>query len=67
MWKSVSIGKKDIKSRTIGRPYVHCRKSSGIKREYICIATSEIERLFNSICRWIDNRSPGAIVYGRPG
>lgn len=30
------------------------------------LPTNEIVRMYNAVKRWLDNRSPGAIVYGRP-
>lgn len=30
------------------------------------LATNEINRLSNEVTKWIENRTPGAIVYGRP-
>ncbi|MEC2375946.1 ATP-binding protein [Bacillus thuringiensis] len=30
------------------------------------LATNEIERLYDTVHRWITNRTPGGIVYGRP-
>lgn len=30
------------------------------------IPTNEIVRMYNTVKRWLDNRTPGAIVYGRP-
>ncbi len=62
----MSVPERNISSpEQIGRPYVTAG-SHPIENGRYLIATSEIERLFNAICQWIDNRSPGAIVYGRP-
>lgn len=47
------------------RPYIP-KGSHPVENGRYLIATNEIERLFDSICQWVDNRSPGAIVYGRP-
>ncbi|MBD5797377.1 AAA family ATPase [Bacillus pseudomycoides] len=30
------------------------------------LATNEIQRLYEAVHRWITNRSPGGIIYGRP-
>ncbi|MEB2493833.1 ATP-binding protein [Peribacillus frigoritolerans] len=47
------------------RPYVP-KGSHPVENGSYLIATNEIERLFDAICQWVDNRAPGAIVYGRP-
>ncbi len=52
-------------SEQLGRPYVP-KGSHPVENGRYLIATNEIDRLFESICQWIDNRAPGAIVYGRP-
>ncbi|WP_409362680.1 ATP-binding protein [Bacillus safensis] len=47
------------------RPYVS-KGSHPVENGRYLIATNEIDRLYDSICHWINNRAPGAIVYGRP-
>ncbi|WP_164219784.1 ATP-binding protein [Virgibacillus sp. YIM 98842] len=30
------------------------------------ISTNEIDRMYQTVIKWIENRTPGAIIYGRP-
>lgn len=30
------------------------------------ISTNEIDRMYQTVLQWIENRMPGAIIYGRP-
>lgn len=30
------------------------------------LSTNEINRMYQTVIKWIDNRTPGAIIYGRP-
>lgn len=47
------------------RPYVP-KGSHPIETGNYNLPTSEILNLYNEISRWINNRAPGAIIYGRP-
>jgi hypothetical protein len=47
------------------RPYVP-KGSHPIETGNYNLPTAEILKLYDGISRWINNRAPGAIVYGRP-
>ncbi len=47
------------------RPYIP-KGSHPIETGNYNLPTCEILNLYDEISRWINNRSPGAIVYGRP-
>ncbi len=47
------------------RPYVP-KGVHPIETGRYLIATNEIERMYQTISKWIQNRSPGGIIHGRP-
>ncbi|WJQ78967.1 ATP-binding protein [Brevibacillus brevis] len=47
------------------RPYVP-KGTHPIETGRYLIATNEINRMYLMVKQWIDNRAPGAIIYGRP-
>lgn len=49
----------------INRPFVP-KGFHPVETGRYLIPTNEIVRMYNTVKRWLDNRAPGAIVYGRP-
>lgn len=49
----------------ISRPYIP-KGTHPIETGKYLISTNEIDRMYQTVIRWIENRIPGAIIYGRP-
>jgi hypothetical protein len=47
------------------RPFVP-KGTHPIETGRYLLLTNEIEKLFSTVKNWIDRRSPGGIIYGRP-
>lgn len=47
------------------RPYIP-KGTHPIETGKYLISTNEIDRMYQAVTRWIENRTPGAIIYGRP-
>lgn len=47
------------------RPFIPPKSHPVYTGRYL-LATNEISNLYNTISRWIDCRTPGGIIYGRP-
>jgi hypothetical protein len=47
------------------RPFVP-KGSHPIETGRYLLATNQIIRLHDNLVRWIENRAPGGIIYGRP-
>jgi Cdc6-like AAA superfamily ATPase len=49
-----------------GRLFVMKKCTHPIETGKYLISTNEIDRMYQTVIQWIENRIPGAIIYGRP-
>lgn len=52
-------------NRDTKRPYIP-KGTHPIETGKYLISTNEIDRMYQTVNKWIENRTPGAIIYGRP-
>lgn len=58
--------KSEIPTPHLGKPPHIPKGTHPIETGRYLIATNEIGRMYDKVSQWIDNRSPGGIIYGRP-
>lgn len=55
---------KQVNSDTL-RPFIP-KGTHPVETGKYLISTNEIDRMYQTVLQWIENRMPGAIIYGRP-
>jgi len=51
--------------RDIIRPFIP-KDTHPVETGKYLISTNEIDRMYQTVIQWVENRTPGAIIYGRP-
>lgn len=60
-----NVVQSEKQKQKVNRPYVP-KGSHPVETGRYLLATNEIVRLYEVVTKWIYNRTPGAIIYGRP-
>ncbi|MEK3934443.1 ATP-binding protein [Sporosarcina sp. FSL W7-1349] len=62
---SETMKSNQIDNDIIRRPYIP-KGTHPIETGKYLISTNEIDRMYQTVLKWVENRIPGAIIYGRP-
>lgn len=61
----ISINQNELKTKDLNRPIISAGTHPIETGQYL-IPTNPVLKLYKEVCRWINYRIPGGIIYGRP-